>query len=252
MRKEKIRLDELLLFRKLAASIEKSRSLILSGSVLINGQKITKAGIRFQIDSEIRILDSIPTYVSRGALKLKHALKTFDAVVDGKVCIDMGASTGGFTEVLLETGAKKVYAFDVGYGQISQRLRTDGRVIVRDRFNVRNLSLADIDPDGKEGLFITMDLSFISLLSVFPAICKMKNQSPDSKIEIISLIKPQFECKREELSGGVVINPRIHFRVLRKITGNIRKGFKGRIRGLCDSPIKGADGNREFFVFWEI
>ncbi|MCE9501584.1 MAG: TlyA family RNA methyltransferase [Leptospira sp.] len=252
MRKEKIRLDELLLARNFAESIEKSRSLILSGSVLVNGQKIAKAGIKISSDSQIRILDSIPQYVGRGALKLKYALQSCEVNVQDKVCIDMGASTGGFTQILLESKAKKVYAFDVGYGQISQKLRSDPRVIVRDRFNVRQFTLKEIDLGEERDLFVTMDLSFISLLSVFPVIRRIKDENPEIEIEILSLIKPQFECRKEELTKGIVTDPAVHFRILRKITRSIKKEFGGSVQSLCNSPIHGADGNREFFVFWKL
>lgn len=183
MAREKIRLDVLLFERGFADSLEKAKSLILSGSVLVNEQKITKVGFKFSKDSEIRILNIIPEYVSRGVYKLLKAFEVFPLQVDGKLCIDLGASTGGFTQVLLEKGAWKVFACDVGYGQLAEKLRNHSSVIVKDRFHLKNLSSLEIEWENNrfqtphpESIVIVMDLSFISLRSVFPVIRKLREE----------------------------------------------------------------------------
>lgn len=251
MQKEKIRLDTLLVERGLCDDLQRATSLILSGSVIVNGEKITKAGFKYSKDVKLEVLDRIPEYVSRGALKLKSAFKAFEVNSQGKVCVDFGASTGGFTEVLLLGGAEKVFAFDVGYGQMASRLQNNSRVKLKDRFNVKNLSWEDLET--KHGyLLIVMDLSFISLLNIFPVIQKLKSESPNTKFEVVSLIKPQFECLPEQTEKGIVKDARIHLQVLRKITKFLRYEMKAEIKGICNSGIRGASGNREFFIYWEI
>ncbi|MBE7413230.1 MAG: TlyA family RNA methyltransferase [Leptospiraceae bacterium] len=251
MQKEKIRLDQLLVERGFCEDIKKAESLILSGSVIIENQKVTKKGFLFPKNSKIEILEKIPRIVSRAGEKLEYALKFFQLDVSGKTCLDFGASTGGFTQVLLERGAKNIFAFDVGYGQIAGKLRNDNRVTIKDKFNVKNITEKDFSLDGNE-LVIVMDLSFISLLAIFPSIFKIKKNLPKVRFEIISLIKPQFECAPNLLEKGIVKKKGVHFKVIRKICNSIKKDYLGKIHGLCESPILGRKGNKEFFLYWSM
>ena len=241
----------MLVERGLCDDLPRATSLILSGSVIVEGEKITKAGFKFPRNARIEVLDKIPIYVSRGALKLKSAFKSFGVSSNNKICIDLGASTGGFTEILLLNGAEKIYAFDVGYGQMASRLQSNSKIILKDRFNVRNLSWKELDSNFSD-LFIVMDLSFISLKTIFPTIQNLKLEARHIKIEVISLIKPQFECSPEETEKGIVRNPRIHFRILKEILSFLKKEIKANIKGICNSGIRGTSGNREFFVYWEL
>ncbi|MCG6166538.1 TlyA family RNA methyltransferase [Leptospira sp. FAT2] len=259
MGKEKIRLDILLFDRGYADSIEIARSLILSGSVLVNEQKITKVGLKFSEDSEIRILNVIPRYVSRGAYKLLKAFETFPFRVNGKLCIDLGASTGGFTQVLLEQGAWKVFACDVGYGQLADKLRNHSSVIVKDRFHLKNLSSLEIEWEtnrfqvpNSDSIAVVMDLSFISLRSVFPVIRRFREEKNIPKLECVTLIKPQFEADEKNLVKGVLRDPKIRIRIVRSICEYLRKEIGGKIIGLKWSPIEGRDGNKEVLLYWEI
>ncbi|XDD50514.1 TlyA family RNA methyltransferase [Leptospira sp. WS92.C1] len=259
MAREKIRLDSLLLNRGFADSPEKAKSLILSGSVLVNEQKVTKVGLKFSEDSEIRILNIIPQYVSRGAYKLLKAFETFPISASGKLCVDLGASTGGFTQVLLEKGAWKVFACDVGYGQLAERLRNHTSVIVKDRFHLKNLSASIIEwetnqtlvPD-RSSILIVMDLSFISLRSVFPVISKLKQEKYIPKIECITLIKPQFEANEKELVKGVLKNEKVRIKIVRSICKFLKKEIGASVLGLEWSPIEGRDGNKEILLYWKL
>ncbi|WP_061248986.1 TlyA family RNA methyltransferase [Leptospira alstonii] len=259
MAREKIRLDILLLNRGLAQSPEKARSLILSGSVLVNEQKITKVGLKFPKDSVIRILSVIPEYVSRGAYKLLKVFDVFPLRVDGKLCVDLGASTGGFTQVLLEKGAWKVFACDVGYGQLAEKLRNHPSVIVKDRFHLKKLCSSEIEWDTNrfqaphpESIVIVMDLSFISLRSVFPAIRKLKEEKHIPKLECITLIKPQFEADNKYLVKGVLRDSKIRLRIVRSLCKYLKKEIGGTVLGLEWSPIEGRDGNKEILLYWRL
>lgn len=247
---KKIRLDELLVKKKFAEDLKKANSLILSGSVLVNEQKVFKAGEKFLSSSNIRILKIIPEYVSRGAYKLKSAIEHFKPNVKNKICLDLGASTGGFTEVLLLENAKKIYAFDVGYGQMASRLQNNPKVILKDRFNVKDLKLTDIEETDFQEIFIVIDLSFISLIPIFQTIKNLKKEKPNLKIEILSLIKPQFEAEKKDNENGIITNPRIHFSVLKKILKFVKSELNGNIFGICNSGIKGKSGNKEFFIYF--
>jgi 23S rRNA (cytidine1920-2'-O)/16S rRNA (cytidine1409-2'-O)-methyltransferase len=251
LQKEKIRLDALLVERGLCDDTARALSLILSGSVIVNGEKITKAGYKYSRNAKLEVLDRISEYVSRGALKLKSAFKSFNITSQGKICIDLGASTGGFTEILLLGGAEKVYAFDVGYGQMASRLQNNPKVKLKDRFNVKNLSWEDLE-FNHSNILVVMDLSFISLLQIFPMIQKLKLESPETKFKAVSLVKPQFECLPDQTEKGIVRDSRVHWQVLRKITKYLRYEMKAKIKGICNSGIRGASGNREFFIYWEI
>lgn len=259
MAKERIRLDSLLLKRGFAETLEKARSLILSGSVLINEQKITKAGLQFPENSEIRILNVIPRYVSRGAYKLLKAFESFSINAKGKVCIDLGASTGGFTEVLLEKGAWKVFACDVGYGQLAERLRNHPSVVVKDRFHLKNLSASEVDWENLKGLvpdsnsiLIVMDLSFISLRSVFPVIKRFRGEKNIPKIECVTLIKPQFEADPKDLVKGVLRNSNVRWKIVRSICKFLKTEIGASNLGLEWSPIEGREGNKEILLYWTI
>lgn len=257
MAKEKIRLDSLLLKKGFAETVEKARSLILSGSVLINEQKITKAGLTFAEDSKIRILNVIPEYVSRGAYKLLKAFETFPISAEGRLCVDLGASTGGFTQVLLERGAWKVFACDVGYGQLAERLRNHKSVVVKDRFHLRNLSSSEIEWEKNKGdvpdpdtILIVMDLSFISLRSVFPVIREFSRENNIPKIECVTLIKPQFEADERDLIKGVLRDPKVRFRIILSLCRFLKREIGASVLGLEWSPIEGRDGNKEILLYW--
>ncbi|AOP32710.1 hemolysin [Leptospira tipperaryensis] len=259
MAKEKIRLDSLLLKKGYAETLEKARSLILSGSVLINEQKITKAGLQFSENSEIRILNVIPQYVSRGAYKLLKAFESFSLESYGKVCIDLGASTGGFTEVLLEKGAWKVFACDVGYGQLAERVRNHPSVIVKDRFHLKNLSASEIEWEtlkkqvpNPNTILIVMDLSFISLRSVFPVLKRFREEKSIPKIECVTLIKPQFEADQKDLIKGVLRDSKVRWKIVRSICKFLRIEIGASILGLEWSPIEGREGNKEILLHWEL
>ncbi len=237
----KQRLDLVLLERNLAPTRAKAQALILAGSVYVDGQKRTKAGEYINTDAQIEVRGALP-FVGRGGLKLAHALDTFGLEVQGRTAIDVGACTGGFTDVLLQRGAARVYAIDVGYGQLDYRLRTDPRVVVLERTNIRNL---DALPDHVLADCGVVDVSFISLELVLPAMQRLL--TPDAWI--VALIKPQFEAgPRDVGKGGVVRDPRVHRRVLQQIlTFAATHGLPPH--GLTASPIIGPAGNREFLAW---
>ncbi len=242
MKKE--RLDVLLLSRALVKSRETARGLILSGSVFVDGEKIDKAGTSIGIDAEIVVAGEKCPYVSRGGIKLAHAMKTFSIDVTGKVAIDVGASTGGFTDCLLQKGAACVYAIDVGYGQLADSIRQDARVVVLDRVNIRTLKEGAI-PEKAD--IATIDVSFISLEKVIPEVQNLLTP----KGEMIALVKPQFEVGKGEVGpGGIVRNPEQHQAVLDKIF-NRAKEWGLCVQGSVASPIVGKKGNKEFLVYFQ-
>ena len=241
--KGKERLDKLLTDRGLAETRNRAAALIMMGKVRVAGQVVSKAGTLVALDSEISV-DDEKRWASRGAYKLLGAFEAFPIDVKGKVCADLGASTGGFTDVLLNNGAAKVYAVDVGYGQLAWRLASDSRVVVMDRTNARELvkeSFAEpID-------FAVCDASFISLRLLLPAIDGFLK--PDG--EGVVLIKPQFEAGRERMSGtkGVIRDPAVHAAVLREVTDFIINETGLFVSGLAPSPIRGPEGNIEFLCW---
>ncbi|WP_350354089.1 TlyA family RNA methyltransferase [Thermoanaerobacterium sp. RBIITD] len=240
MMKDKERIDVLLVKRGLFTSREKAKASIMAGEVYANGRRVDKAGDMLDIKSNIEIKGKTNPYVSRGGLKLEKALKYFNIDVNGKIAMDVGASTGGFTDCLLKNGAKKVYSIDVGYGQLDWSLRNDKRVINMERINVRYLN--DI-PDIVD--IVTIDVSFISLSIVIPAIKKFIKGDG----ELISLIKPQFEAGREKVGKkGVVKDKNVHIEVIEKVV-NILKNLSFSIKGLTYSPIKGPEGNIEYLIY---
>ena len=237
----KSRLDALLTQRGLAESRERAKAVIMSGNVYVDGNKATKPGMQISDTADIKVLHGLP-YVSRGGLKLEKALDFFNISADGKVCIDCGASTGGFTDCLLQNGAKLVYAVDVGYGQLAWSLRTDSRVIVMERTNIRNANPDAFEPKSE---LAVVDLSFISLALILPVV---KNLLTDDG-EVLCLIKPQFEAGREKVGKkGVVRNSDTHKEILLKFLDDASKA-NFVIKGLTHSPIKGPEGNIEFFGF---
>jgi 23S rRNA (cytidine1920-2'-O)/16S rRNA (cytidine1409-2'-O)-methyltransferase len=234
----KKRLDAVLVERELAETRQRAQALILAGEVQVNGHVVRKAGTPIADDATITLRAPLK-YVSRGGFKLEAALDAFNIDPRAKICADIGASTGGFTDCLLQRGAAKVYAIDVGYGQLAWKIRNDARVVVMDRINIRYL---DALPELVD--LITIDVSFISLTLVFP-VAKRLLKSTDT---LIALIKPQFEAGREQVGkGGIVRDAHIHRAVLEKIA---RYAIQNdwRVCGLIRSPIKGADGNIEFLM----
>ena len=238
----KERLDILLVERGLAGSRERAKRMIMAGEVLVDGQKVDKAGTTVKKEAEIRLLGSDIPYVSRGGLKLAKAMDVFGLTMTGKTAADIGASTGGFTDCMLQNGALRVYAIDVGYGQLAWKLRTDERVVNMERTNIRNVTL-----DMLEGPidFASIDVAFISLTKVLPVAYELLKENG----EIAALIKPQFEAGRENVGKkGVVRAPEVHREVINKVVSFSRElGFA--IKGLTFSPVKGPEGNIEYLVW---
>ncbi len=243
MKTSKKRLDVLLVERGLAQSRERAQALILSGNVLVKDEPCTKAGTSFSADVEIRLREADHPYVSRGALKLIGALDSFKVEVKGKRALDIGASTGGFTEVLLERGIISVMAIDVGFNQMNWKIRNDPRVICIEKTNARNLTL---DSVRQKVDVVVIDVSFISLDKIFPAIFPLVNPEGD----VISLIKPQFEVGRDDVgSGGIVTSVEAREKSVNRIT-EFAKGLGWNRVHLIESPITGTDGNIEYLAHW--
>lgn len=234
---QKKRLDALLVEQGYAQSRERAKALILAGDVMVNGKVVTKAGDMFSEEASIALKQADCPYVSRGGFKLEKAIKVFGLNLKDKVCIDVGSSTGGFTDCMLMSGAQKVYAVDVGYEQLAWKLRQDPRVVVMERVNARYLKAEDFSPLPA---FASMDVSFISLKLIIPALKELGVQ------EIAALIKPQFEAGKDKVGKkGIVRDPEVHREVLRQVTEDIRKiGY--RTADITYSPIRGQNGNIEF------
>ncbi|MQN02386.1 MAG: TlyA family RNA methyltransferase [Lachnospiraceae bacterium] len=238
----KKRLDVLLVERGLAPSREKAKSYIMEGKVFVENQREDKPGMNFDVDSDIEIHGKKLAYVSRGGLKLEKAIKTFPIDLDGDICMDIGASTGGFTDCMLQNGAAKVYSVDVGYGQFAYSLRQDPRVVVMEKTNVRYLKPEDI---GEQLDFASCDVSFISLSKILPAIFPILKDDGS----MVCLIKPQFEAGRENVGKrGVVRNPKVHRDVIAEVFG-FTEALGFRVQGLTFSPIKGPNGNIEYLMY---
>jgi 23S rRNA (cytidine1920-2'-O)/16S rRNA (cytidine1409-2'-O)-methyltransferase len=238
----KQRLDHLLVARGLCESREQGKRLILAGEVLVNDQPVTKAGQLVPDDALIRVKQP-PKYVSRGGFKLEGALDRFGISVQDKVCLDVGASTGGFTDCLLQRGASKIFAFDVGTNQLVWKLRSDPRVVSRENINVRHMKASDV---GEEVDLIVADVSFISLTLVLPPAFEVLKHGG----EAIVLIKPQFELSREEVGkGGIVRDPALHVKACQKIESFATAQRGWQWRGLMESPILGTDVTREFLAW---
>jgi 23S rRNA (cytidine1920-2'-O)/16S rRNA (cytidine1409-2'-O)-methyltransferase len=243
----KERLDKILTDKSYFETKSKAQAAIMAGDVKIDGILITKAGFQIEIKENTLIeIKSMP-YVSRGGFKLEKALKSFNINLNDKICLDAGASTGGFTDCMLQNGAKKVYSVDVGYGQIAWKLRTDKRVKVIEKVNVKNCSENEIYSENDEKAnFITMDLSFISITKVLNNLIKLAN--PDN-FEIVSLIKPQFEAGKEQVGkNGIVREKETHIEVIEKII-NYCNSINLSVKDLTFSPIKGQKGNIEYLIY---
>jgi 23S rRNA (cytidine1920-2'-O)/16S rRNA (cytidine1409-2'-O)-methyltransferase len=242
--KNSIRLDTLLVERGLAPSRERARALILAGSVRVNGVPASKAGTSVPRDAEVTVAVPDHPYVGRGGLKLAHALDTFGIAAAGRGALDIGTSMGGFTDALLQRGAARVVALDVGHGQLDWRLRNDARVVVLERINARSLAPADLPGDAREFDIITVDVSFISLRHILPVLPPLMRGGAD----VIVLVKPQFEAGRSEVGkGGIVRDEAVRQRVVDEITA--AADALGLTRaGLTESPIAGMEGNREYLM----
>ena len=238
----KKRLDLLLVEQGLIRSRDRAKAMIMAGKVLVNDAVADKPGVQVKADAPIKVKEEDHPYVSRGGLKLEKGLTHFPVSAEGAVCLDIGASTGGFTDCLLKFGAKKVYAVDVGYGQLDWSLRQDDRVVVIERTNIRHLEKEKI-PESVD--MVVADTSFISLKTVIPAAEKFMR--PGTKI--LALIKPQFEAGKENVGkGGVVKDPDIRQAVVEDITGFFtQRGY--RANGVVPSPILGPKGNEEFVIY---
>jgi 23S rRNA (cytidine1920-2'-O)/16S rRNA (cytidine1409-2'-O)-methyltransferase len=244
VKKKASRLDSEVLARGLAASRERARALIHAGQVRVNGPQVTKAGPARAEGDPITLVEPDHPYVSRGGVKLAHALDAFGIDVTGRLALDVGASTGGFTDVLLRRGARRVIALDVGHGQLDWRLRNDPRVVVIERVNARTLSPEQLPPDARAFDIATMDVSFISARQVLPAIAPLLRAGAD----MVILVKPQFEAGRAEVGkGGLVRDPDVHARVVDEVTAAASALGLTRIQ-VTESPITGTEGNREFLL----
>jgi 23S rRNA (cytidine1920-2'-O)/16S rRNA (cytidine1409-2'-O)-methyltransferase len=235
------RLDVAMVERGLAPTRERAQALILAGQVTVNGRVVSKAGTSLAPDAEVALLAPDHPYVGRGGVKLAHALDTFHIDPRGRRALDVGASTGGFTDVLLQRGADSVVALDVGHGQLDWRLRNDPRVIVREGVNARSLTADDVPHRVS---VVTIDVAFISLRHIFPALGPFLEPGAD----IVALVKPQFEAGREEVGPrGLVTDPDVHAAVLARTTDAAASAGFVRV-GSTPSPIAGATGNQEFFL----
>lgn len=239
---KKTRLDVLLTERGLLDSRQKAQTTIMAGIVFVNGQRVDKPGTQVLNDAEIEVRGHVLPYVSRGGLKLEKAMKSFPLTLQDKICADIGASTGGFTDCMLQNGAKKVYAVDVGYGQLDWKLRNDERVVCLERTNARYITHEEI-PDTLD--FASIDVSFISLKLIFPALYQLLGENG----EIACLIKPQFEAGKEKVGKkGVVRDPKVHLEVLENFLEHAKEN-NFTVVDVTYSPIRGPEGNIEYLGY---
>ncbi len=240
----KTRLDVLLVERGLQESRQKAQATIMSGAVFVKGQRVDKPGAAVADDAEIEVRGNVLPYVSRGGLKLEKAMAVFPVALEGAVCGDIGASTGGFTDCMLQNGAAKVYAVDVGYGQLAWKLRSDSRVVCLERTNARYLGHEQI-PEALD--FASVDVSFISLRLILPPLCALMKPGA----HVACLVKPQFEAGREKVGKkGVVRDPAVHREVLEHFLEHAKEsGFT--VIGITYSPIRGPEGNIEYLGYLE-
>ncbi len=241
-KKMKERLDVLLVERGFFSSREKAKAVIMAGDVFVKGQREDKAGSKFDTEADIEVRGKTLRYVSRGGLKLEKAVEVWNVQLDDKVCIDIGASTGGFTDCMLQNGAERVYAIDVGTNQLAWKLRENPKVISMEKTNIRYVKEEDL-PEKAD--FASVDVSFISLTKVLPAAAGLLKE----KASMVCLIKPQFEAGREKVGKkGVVRDIEVHNEVIKQVTGfSIELGFT--VKGLTFSPVKGPEGNIEYLLY---
>ncbi len=243
MAETKERLDVLLVKKDIFKSRERARASIMAGEIFVDGQRVDKCGEKVRENADIVFKGQELPYVSRGGLKLEKAIKKFGISLDGKVCLDIGASTGGFTDCMLQNGASKVFSIDVGYGQFAWKLRTDPRVVCMERTNVRYVTPEDL---GELADFASIDVSFISLTKVIPVVLNLLKEDG----EVMALIKPQFEAGREKVGKkGVVREKSTHLEVIKKIYDFIRNAGCSVIDADY-SPIKGPEGNIEYLIYF--
>lgn len=240
MANPRFRLDQLVVERGLVQSRERARALILAGQVLVDGRPVSKAGTPVDAGAVVELAKADHPYVGRGGLKLAHALDTFGIEVAGREALDIGASTGGFTDVLLQRGAPRVVALDVGHGQLDWKIRNDPRVLVIEHFNARHLTLATL-PAPVE--LVVIDVSFISLRQILPVLPPLLRPGAD----IVALVKPQFEAGRDEVRKGIVRDPAVHTRVLGAVSTAAREVGLSPVAS-TPSPITGQKGNIEFLL----
>jgi 23S rRNA (cytidine1920-2'-O)/16S rRNA (cytidine1409-2'-O)-methyltransferase len=236
----RVRLDQLVVTRGLAPSRERARALVIAGQISVDGASITKAGTQVEESADVAIITPDHPYVGRGGLKLAHALDTFHIAVTGRQCLDIGASTGGFTDVMLQRGAAPVVALDVGHGQLDWRLRNDPRVVVIEHMNARRLTL-DALPARVD--LVTIDVSFISLSKILPVVPPLLDDGAD----VVALVKPQFEAGRSEVRKGIIRDPAVHDRVLAEVAA---AGAEVGLTSVAStpSPVTGQKGNVEFLI----
>ena len=240
------RIDLLLVSRGLVPSRERARALLLSGQVLVNGQPVTKAGALVDAEATVVLKQPDHPWVGRGGIKLAHALDAFQIEVAGLTALDIGASTGGFTDVLLDRGAAHVVAVDVGHNQLDWRLRSDPRVMCLEGVNARYLRADDLPPRMREFGIVVIDVSFISLAHILPPLPPLLAAGG----RVVALVKPQFEAGRQDVgAGGIVRDAAVHARVLGEVTAAAHRVGLGRL-AMEPSPIEGAEGNREFFLLF--
>ena len=243
MASKKERLDILLVEKGICESREKAKTNIMAGLIFVDGQRVDKAGEKVKVDADIIFKGEKLKYVSRGGLKLEKAMNTFGIDLTDKVCMDIGASTGGFTDCMLQNNASKVFAVDVGYGQFAWKLRTDERVVCMEKTNIRYVTPEDI---GVALDFASIDVSFISLRTIMPAVKALLGD----KGEVVALIKPQFEAGRDKVGKkGVVRDKEVHLEVINTIVNFLMEN-ELNVLGLSYSPIKGPEGNREYLVYF--
>ena len=238
---QKLRLDKILVYKGLAQNSNKAKAIIMSGKVLVNGVKIDKSGTKFPLSVEIRVITKGHEWVSRGGIKLSFALNSFNINVTGLICVDIGASTGGFTQVLLKNNANKVYSIDVGKGQLDWKLVSNKKVIIFDKTNAKYIKLDEVDQDIR---LITCDVSFISITKALLNIVKFDKE----KLNLVALIKPQFELSKEKIGKrGIVTNSNFRQEAIDKVKCWLEEnGWK--TMGLIKSPITGTKGNIEYLI----
>lgn len=241
---KRTRLDTLLVDRGLVATRERARALILAGDVRVNGSVATKAGTSVAEDADVTLAAPDHPYVGRGGLKLAHALDVFGIPVSGRLALDIGASTGGFTDVMLQRGARSVVALDVGHGQLDWKIRSDPRVVTIERTNARTLTADALPPDARTFDLVTIDVSFIALRHILPVVPPLLRDNAD----VVVLVKPQFEARREEVGkGGIVRDDDVRARVVEEVAAAADTLGLTRV-AVVESPIAGMEGNREFLM----